>query len=539
MITAGRAISDPKLLGAAFAGDSWATWRAILAAAEGLPLEEAELERFRAVAGREPPGQRVKELWCIAGRRSGKDSVASAIAAAAALGDYRDRLRPGERASVLCLAVDRVQARIVHRYVAAYFAGNKLLRPLVERETDDGLELSNGVEVVIATNSFRSVRGRTIICAIFDEVAFWRDESASNPDFEIYAAVMPGLVTLPGALLIGISTPYRRSGLLFDRWRRFYGKPDPEVLVVRGPTSVFNPTVPSAVIDQAIERDPDAAASEWLAEWRSDLADFVDRAVVESAVMPGRHELPPVVGQRYRSFVDPSGGSADAMTLAIGHVEADCAVIDCLREVRPPFSPAAVVAEFAAVLRSYGLDRVTGDRYGGQWPAERFGEHGIQYEPSARAKNEIYIDFLPLLNSGRTELLDNPRLVNQLCGLERRTSRGGRDSIDHPPGGHDDLANAAAGCAVLLVPSQRMASEGIYRLYERQYHEMQRHLAPEGPALVSGGDSPVTMAAEGGRPTAIPPRARCPHGTLLTEGCRACLAAGAYGLASNFLSEFR
>src|SRR5215813_7819439 len=45
-----------------------------------------------------------------------------------------------------------------------------------------------------------------------------------------------------------------------------------------------------------------------------------------------------------------------------------------------------------------------------------------------------------------------PRLVAELCGLERRTAWGGRDSIDHGPGGHDDLANAVAG--VLVVAAQ-------------------------------------------------------------------------------------
>ena len=58
---------------------------------------------------------------------------------------------------------------------------------------------------------------------------------------------------------------------------------------------------------------------------------------------------------------------------------------------------------------------------------------------------------LPLLNGGRVDLLDNDRLVAQICGLERRTARGGRDSVDHGPGGHDDLANAALGAAMLAV----------------------------------------------------------------------------------------
>ena len=65
-----------------------------------------------------------------------------------------------------------------------------------------------------------------------------------------------------------------------------------------------------------------------------------------------------------------------------------------------------------------------------------------------RPKIELYAALLPALNSGRVELLDHPRLVAQLCGLERRTAWGGRDSIDHGPGGHDDVANAVAGALV-------------------------------------------------------------------------------------------
>ena len=57
------------------------------------------------------------------------------------------------------------------------------------------------------------------------------------------------------------------------------------------------------------------------------------------------------------------------------------------------------------------------------------------------------MDLLPLINSSRIELLDDARLINQLVGLERRTARGGRDFIDHPPGGHDDICNAVAGLA--------------------------------------------------------------------------------------------
>ena len=68
-------------------------------------------------------------------------------------------------------------------------------------------------------------------------------------------------------------------------------------------------------------------------------------------------------------------------------------------------------------------------------------------EQNAEPKGTLYTNMLQLLNS-RVELLDEPRSIAQLCSLERRTARSGRDSIDHPPGGHDDLINAVAGVAV-------------------------------------------------------------------------------------------
>jgi hypothetical protein len=470
-VTTSAAITDEDLLAPSFAGESWATWRAVLRAAEGLPLDEGQLDLFRGVAERDPPEGRVRELWAIAGRRSGKDSIASAIATAAAMGDYRSFLRPGERATVMCLAVDRQQAKIVHRYIGANFQTNSMLARLVEHETDDGIELRTGVEIIVATNSYRATRGRTVVCAIFDETAFWRSEDAANPDLEVYAAVLPSMVTMPGAMLVGISTPYRRSGLLFDRWRTSYGKPDNDVLVVKGPSTAFNPLLPLSVITAALERDPEAAGAEWLAEWRSDLADFVSREVVDAVTVPGRFELPPVSGVVYMGFCDPSGGSSDSMTLAIGHEQDGIAILDAVREVRAPFKPSDVTAEFAALLKSYRLRDVVGDKYGGAWPADAFLEHGISYIAAEHSKSDIYRELLPAINGGMVELLDHPRLIAQLCALERRTARGGRDSIDHPPGGHDDVINAVAG--VLLDLSGGDApreSRGAY-MFARQQAE--------------------------------------------------------------------
>jgi hypothetical protein len=62
---------------------------------------------------------------------------------------------------------------------------------------------------------------------------------------------------------------------------------------------------------------------------------------------------------------------------------------------------------------------------------------------------------LPMLRSRQIELLDIPKLRNQLQALERHTARTGKDTVAHPPGSHDDLINAAAGALVMCATADR------------------------------------------------------------------------------------
>jgi len=129
-------------------------------------------------------------------------------------------------------------------------------------------------------------------------------------------------------------------------------------------------------------------------------------------------------------------------------------VLDVLQAVAPPFDPETVVAGMAATLKSYSVREVTGDQYAGEWVPAAFGRHGITYKPSELSRSEIYLEVLPLFSQGRIELLDLPVLRTQLLLLERRTRAGGRDSVDHPRGAHDDHANAAAGALRLAAPAK-------------------------------------------------------------------------------------
>ncbi len=445
-----EAFADPDLFGPHFRGNTWAAWRAFLAGLFALPMDDEALELFRAHTGRaEPPRGPFKEAALIVGRRGGKSRVLALIAVyLACFRDYAPHLAPGEVATIAVLAADRKQARTVFRYARG------LLREIgweVTDETADTIALGNSVQIEITTASLRTTRGYTFAAILADESAFWRsDETAANPDAEIFRALRPGMATIPGSMLLNASSPYRKRGVLHQAYARHFGKDDAPVLVWKATSQQMNPALDPAIVQEALEADPEAAAAEYFAEFRNDLADFVQRDVVEACVIPGRHELPK--SGRHVAFVDPSGGSADSMTLGIAHLDTtdrELAVLDALREIRPPFSPEAVVSEFAGLLKSYGLSTVTGDRYAGEWPRERFKVHGIRYDVSERTKGEIYLNSLPALNSRKLELLDVPRLTQQLCGLERRVARGGRDSIDHGPGAHDDLANAALGALLL------------------------------------------------------------------------------------------
>jgi hypothetical protein len=89
------------------------------------------------------------------------------------------------------------------------------------------------------------------------------------------------------------------------------------------------------------------------------------------------------------------------------------------------------------------------ERYAGEFPRALFRKHGITYELAEQTKSELFRDFLSLLNSVRVTLPRNDRLVSQIVSLERRVSAVGKETITHPPNGHDDLANAVAGAASL------------------------------------------------------------------------------------------
>ena len=447
-----EALEDPRFFKPVF-GDpgTWRAWEVYLRALFGLPIvDEGDLGVLRACTGLEAaPSERSRESFVICGRRSGKSTVAALLAVyLATFKDWSKVLKRGETGWIFILAVDRYQARIIKGYVTGMLEASPHFRRLVKNVLQEEVQLTNGVTIAVKTSNFRSVRGFTVLAAILEELAFWRSEESANPDKEILAAVRPALLTIPDSLLLGISTPYSRSGVLWEQFRAHGGKAGGP-LIWKASTMAMNPTIDKRLIELAILEDPAAGRAEYEAEWREDIEAFISHELVEAVTISGRHELPRIQGAQYVAFVDPSGGRVDSFTLAIAHAEKNGRVVlDVLRERRPPFQPSEVVAEFADALKAFKVETVQSDKYAGEWVVEAFKAHGIRVSSSELTASEIYVEFLPLVSNGTVELLDSKRLAAQFTQLERRARAGGRDLVTHYPGGHDDLANAAAGACV-------------------------------------------------------------------------------------------
>ena len=254
-----QVLDDPGVFGRTFAAPSWKSWRALLAAMFGLQMSAAEADLFRRCTARPClPDQPTREAWLVVGRRGGKSRIAALVAVfLACFRDYSKVLAPGERGTVMVIAADRAQARVVFRYVAALIDGIPMLARLVTGRTAVAVHLENRVSIEVHTASFRAVRGYTIVAAVLDEVAYWRDAESANPDEEIISALRPGMATIPDSVLLAISSPYARRGSLWEVHRDHYGK-DGDVLVWQATSRTMNPTLSQSVVDRAYRDDPRA-----------------------------------------------------------------------------------------------------------------------------------------------------------------------------------------------------------------------------------------------------------------------------------------
>jgi len=446
-------IRDPELIN----GDLSPYQETALRLLYGLPLTKEQWAIAKqALDTDDVPQREFNEATFICGRRSGKsDRLAANVAVfEAATGGHEKYLTAGERGYILLVAQDMRAAKVLYRYILAKFENSPLLSQLIQDVRKEEIDLTNNLTVSIFPCSFRAPRGFSVPVAIMDELAFFRHEGAVV-DKEVIDATRPAQATFPNSKLVKASSPYSKSGELYRDFATRHQRED--LLCFKASSWDMNPSISQSFLNNEKERDPEMYSREYEAQFSASIANAFDREAVEACIQYGRRELEYISDFRYVAGVDPSGGGADEFALAICHRDGKKVIQDAIRGWRSK-RPADIVQEAAKLLKSYKIKTISGDKYSGEWVRQSFRDSGIEYKVADLTSSDALLELLPLVNQGSIELLDDKRQTGQLIGLERRTSRTGKDNLGHPQGAHDDRVVVLALAAVMAGKKKREIS---------------------------------------------------------------------------------
>jgi hypothetical protein len=290
------AMADNRVFGEWFRGPSWNAWRAFLAALFALPMDDAQLALYRHHTGRKsPPPVPVREAWVCCGRRSGKSIVAALVSLYLSIfRDWTPHLAPGEVCTAMTVSPDRKQSRVIGRFERGFVRAIPMIDKLVVAETKDGFEFSNRTVCETQTADSSTLRSYTSHVIVNDEIAFLPTENSVELDSEILVAERPCLASLPGSLLLSISSPYARRGCMYEAFQAHFAKDGDPVLFWKGASLEMNPTLDPAVVAAAYELDPAIAAAEWGGEFRVDCERPFTEAMLDAVTDEGRPlVLPP------------------------------------------------------------------------------------------------------------------------------------------------------------------------------------------------------------------------------------------------------
>jgi len=397
----------------------------------GLPLTPPQLEIFQFCTGRQDyPGGSFQEATILAGARAGKDSriACPIVSYESVFGGHEKHLSRGERAVIPLVAPGTLGRRVPYAYIKSNFTESPSLRDKREDEPlQNEIKLTSRLNVQCFPSTKSALRGWSIPVGVLDELAFFRLEGSADSDAEIQASIRRGTIGFPSTRLIKISTPFGKSGVLYDDFKNHYGKDSPDLLCWKAASTYMNPALKASRLEAEKRLDPLRYSREYEAEFAEDLDSFLPAAWIEAAVVPGRHELEPS-NFTHVAAVDVSGlGSGpnpDAFTLTVCHAERDGKVVqDCSRGWKKGRSStlnlAGIVAEIKAVLLRYHLSTVYGDSYGKTWVSERFAEAGVHYVQVDHDKSFFYLQTEPLFAQGRIELLDDDQTAREFRMLDR------------------------------------------------------------------------------------------------------------------------
>jgi hypothetical protein len=418
-------------------------------------------------------------LVAVCGARSGKTYVLDALYSLwRALTADLSALAAGELGVAVVVAPDVRLARQALRFALGAARATPSIAPLIKTVSTDSFVLkrpdghSVSVEVLPATRGGSALRGRSLVSAVLDECAFFRDEGFVVNDSEVFRAVAPRV--LPGGMVVICSTPWAEAGLLFDEYRKNWNEPR-TALVAHAPTLLMNPAK-AAEVARETERDPENARREFGAEflpYGSGL--FFDSVSIDRALAAGAEVrvTPPTTGRV--AIGGDLGLVRDASGFVAIHAHEFFDVAEVF-ELRPtkgaPLKLSEVVPQGFDFATRHGSRRIHVDHHVLQ-PAQEYVPDECSLEPiegGQDAKVERYTTVRNLMNEGRIRIPRTyTRLANQLREVLAKPMPGGGLHISLPrrAGVHGDVGAsfvvgvhaAASGGDSGLVEAEELARE--------------------------------------------------------------------------------
>ena len=395
----------------------------------------------------------------VAGARSGKTYLFALRLLHLAFSVDLSSLAPGEDAFAIVIAPRKEEANQAVKFALGALKKSSLAPALVGKPTDEEFTIARQGKRVVFKSVAASVggisgRGKSLVGALMDECAFFRDADYQINDQELYNAVGPRIME-GGQLLVG-TTPWGEAGLIYELWKENFGKPK-EALVAHATTERMRIHGPSWEkikwqIEQARHRDPENALREFDAEFMSGYAGtFFEPVAIDSCVRPLELVVDPTAGAQVVAAAD-FGFKHDSSALALFQKVKGKNHLSLLIEKRPekgkPLKPSEVAKEFAGHMKRYGCRAVMADGWHRESMMEHLGNEGVSLIPAPdgmggkiltfnRAKERIY--------EGSVVFPHIERLVLQFKEVVAKPSSGGGISIQSPrwkKGGHGDLMSA-------------------------------------------------------------------------------------------------
>jgi hypothetical protein len=280
------------------------------------------------------------------------------------------------------------------------------------------------------------------------------EETAANPEREVFAALRPAMATFPNAKMIKISTPYRKEGIL---WRDFQERESLGHLVWQASSKEMNPTISDDVLEEAQRENPEQFRREYLAEFTDSLVGWITPEILDPCVMRGRRELPRVSNGTYVAAVDPAFTNTD-FGFAVLHRSDDgnITVVYAARwtgSQKAPLNLETVSAQINDVLQRYGINSLVGDQYCYAVLRQQFEKLGVYYREfsfGAHTRASIYGNLRQLMTQKKITIVDVPELLRQLMSLEEIRASNGNIDIRPPRSSKDDMAIPVALAAFEL-----------------------------------------------------------------------------------------